>query len=86
MDFYDGDMVEGHYGNRLQRKNGQWETEHGNVSSDDTVEWLLNLDVPTPSVVWYSNKLSKSEKAQPTPFIYRWRLIRGHTGSEVDRL
>lgn len=76
MEFFDGDMVEGHYGTRLQRKNGQWETVNGNVSSDETIEWLLNLDVPVPNVVWYDNKLSKSDKGRPTSFVYKWRLIR----------
>lgn len=77
MEFNDGDMVEGRYGTRLQRKNGQWETENGNVSSDETVEWLLSLDIPTPLAVGYSHKLSKSQVELPEVFIHKWRLIRG---------
>ena len=75
MNFQDGDRVVGTYGNIWERRNQRWHLGVSSVDcSDETMEWLLNLEVkyPKPSETTGPQKLSKSEKTQPPVYQYRY--------------
>ena len=80
MEFNDGDMIRGSYGNEWVRTNGYWTSKSklDRKFGDDTAQWLIELRVDTraPTPVG-SKKISKSVPS-PTPvYVYSYTLIKG---------
>ena len=79
-EFNDGDMVVGNYGTKWTRRGGVWTVNNeGMTFSDNTMEWLLDLDVKIPKpVVESGGKISKSVIEPPAPFQYKFTLKRSN--------
>lgn len=76
MEFNDGDKIIGHAGTVTERVNGRWLMGNYVEISEDTVRWLLSLDLRAEARPIVDNKISKSAKEQIPPAIYKWKLVR----------
>jgi hypothetical protein len=78
MEFRDGQTIEGTYDNRWTRRDGEWyddATGH-RCFGDDTADWLINLNVATPTLSEPKGpqKLSKSGPPTVPVYVYKYTL------------
>lgn len=73
--FNDGDQLRGHYGNVWTRVDGQWWLPtRGQAICDDTVRWLMGLDLVVSVGPRKTDKISKTQVDPVPPMIYRFKL------------